>query len=84
MTTVKCWEGSIMSKKISRGMLFGARGNSGVILSQIFRGIADGLKDLEKASVADIANAFVEVYRKSNLGKLVGYYLSKKYLFNKR
>ena len=35
----------LMSKKVSRGMLFGARGNSGVILSQIFRGIADGLKD---------------------------------------
>lgn len=56
---------SIMSKKISRGMLFGARGNSGVILSQIFRGIADGLKDLEKASVADIANAFVSGYEKA-------------------
>ena len=56
---------SIMSKKISRGMLFGARGNSGVILSQIFRGIADGLKDLEKASIADIANAFVSGYEKA-------------------
>ena len=56
---------SIMSKKISRGMLFGARGNSGVILSQIFRGIADGLKDLEKASVMDIANAFVSGYEKA-------------------
>lgn len=56
---------SVMSKKISRGMLFGARGNSGVILSQIFRGISDGLKDIEKASVADIANAFVRGYEKA-------------------
>ncbi|MCR5462827.1 MAG: DAK2 domain-containing protein [bacterium] len=56
---------SVMSKKISRGMLFGARGNSGVILSQIFRGISDGLKDIEKASVADIANAFVSGYEKA-------------------
>ena len=56
---------SVMSKKISRGMLFGARGNSGVILSQIFRGISDGLKDIEKASVTDIANAFVRGYEKA-------------------
>src|SRR5574344_2233955 len=31
-----------MAKKISRGMLMGARGNSGVILSQLFRGISKG------------------------------------------
>jgi dihydroxyacetone kinase-like predicted kinase len=49
----------IMSKKISRGMLFGARGNSGVILSQIFRGVADYLKDKEKANAIDLANAFI-------------------------
>ena len=49
----------LMSKKVSRGMLFGARGNSGVILSQIFRGIADGLKDKEKASAIDLANSFI-------------------------
>ena len=55
----------IMSKKIARGMLFGARGNSGVILSQIFRGIADGLKDIEKASVIDLANAFVSGYERA-------------------
>ncbi|MCR5308078.1 MAG: DAK2 domain-containing protein [bacterium] len=49
----------IMSKKISRGMLFGARGNSGVILSQIFRGVSDYLKDKEKANAIDLANAFI-------------------------
>ena len=28
-----------ISKKLSKGLLMGARGNSGVILSQIFRGV---------------------------------------------
>ncbi len=32
---------------VARGALIGARGNSGTILSQIFRGLADGLKDRE-------------------------------------
>ena len=56
---------SLMSKKLSRGMLFGARGNSGVILSQIFRGIADGLKDVEHACAMDLANAFISGYEKA-------------------
>lgn len=34
----------IMAKKLSRGLLMGARGNSGVILSQLFRGIHKGLE----------------------------------------
>ena len=38
-----------VAKKLARGMLMGARGNSGVILSQLFSGIAKGLKDYEKA-----------------------------------
>lgn len=36
---------------VSKGMLFGARGNSGVILSRIFAGIAKGL---EAADAADL------------------------------
>ena len=36
-------------KAISHGSLMGARGNSGVILSQILRGIADGCKEHESA-----------------------------------
>lgn len=47
-----------MSKKVSRGMLMGARGNSGVILSQFFRGIYKGFKDIKEASVKDFAKAF--------------------------
>ncbi len=38
-----------VAKKLARGMLMGARGNSGVILSQLFSGIAKGLKNYEKA-----------------------------------
>ena len=36
---------------ISDGMLLGARGNSGVILSRIFAGIAQGLSGLEQADI---------------------------------
>ena len=36
---------------VSDGMLTGARGNSGVILSRIFAGIARGLSDLEEADL---------------------------------
>ena len=42
-----------MSKKVSRGMLMGARGNSGVILSQFFRGIYKGFKDIKEGNVKD-------------------------------
>lgn len=48
-----------MTKVLSRGLLMGARGNSGVILSQIFRGFSDALETKETASVEDVANAFV-------------------------
>ena len=36
---------------VSHGMLLGARGNSGVILSRIFAGMAKGLKGLKKADM---------------------------------
>lgn len=49
-----------VSKKLARGMLLGARGNSGVILSQIFKGISNGLEGFEKADVNVIVNAFGE------------------------
>ena len=38
-------------------MLRGARGNSGVILSLLFRGFSKGLKEKEEASGADLADA---------------------------
>ena len=42
----------------SNGSLMGARGNSGVILSQLFRGFSDGLKGFDKADTKIIALAF--------------------------
>lgn len=41
----------------SAAMLRGARGNSGVILALLFRGLAKGLKGKTQASGADLANA---------------------------
>lgn len=46
-----------VAKAISRGSLMGARGNSGVILSQIFRGFARVLEGKEKADAMDLALA---------------------------
>ncbi len=40
-----------VSAKIAKGMLLGARGNSGVILSRIFAGIADGFMGSESVDV---------------------------------
>lgn len=37
-----------ISKKLAKGALMGARGNSGVILSQILRGISKGLEGKKK------------------------------------
>ncbi|MBQ7160255.1 MAG: DAK2 domain-containing protein [Clostridia bacterium] len=42
---------------VARGMLLGARGNSGVILSRIFAGVSQGLQGVERADVADIHRA---------------------------
>ena len=41
----------------SRGMLLGARGNSGVILSQFFAGMANGLENVETADAKKLAHA---------------------------
>ncbi len=47
-----------VSKQVSAAMLRGARGNSGVILAILFKGIAQGLQNLEVASGNDLINAF--------------------------
>ena len=49
---------SDICKPMSSGMLLGARGNSGVILSQIFRGICKGLQDKEEATALDLVRAY--------------------------
>lgn len=47
-----------VSKSAAAALLRGARGNSGVILSLIFRGISKGLKGLETADGVQLAAAF--------------------------
>lgn len=49
---------SEISKVFSRGLLMGARGNSGVITSQIFRGFAQGLEGLVEANAKQFSLAF--------------------------
>ena len=46
-----------LGKALSKGSLMGARGNSGVILSQIIRGIAKSIEDKETLTSMDIAEA---------------------------
>ena len=48
----------VISKKFSRGMLMGARGNSGVILSQLFRGLSKGFDGFEQVDAIRLAQAF--------------------------
>ena len=46
-----------VGKALSKGSLMGARGNSGVILSQIIRGIAKSVEGKDSLNVVDLANA---------------------------
>ena len=47
-----------VSAAAARGALMGARGNSGVILSQLLRGFSEGLEGIDEASTSDLAHAF--------------------------
>ena len=51
---------SSIAKSIAHGALMGARGNSGVILSQFWRGIAKGLEGKSSFNGKDFALALVE------------------------
>ena len=68
-----------ISKKLAKGALMGARGNSGVILSQILRGISKGLEGKEEVDVAEFAVAFYEgsaaAYKAVMRPKKVQYFL---------
>lgn len=48
---------SAVAQAMAKGTLMGARGNSGVILSQIFRGIAEDLADKESVTGPNMARA---------------------------
>jgi uncharacterized protein len=52
-----CSSVSDMSHSVSDGMLLSARGNSGVILSQIFEGMAAALEGIENADSAALVKA---------------------------
>ncbi|GEK91699.1 DAK2 domain-containing protein [Alkalibacterium kapii] len=47
-----------VSKALAKGLLMGARGNSGVILSQLFRGFSKTLEEKETANAQEMAQAF--------------------------
>ena len=47
-----------ISRKLARGMLMGARGNSGVILSQLFRGLSKGFEGFVAVDAINLAKAF--------------------------
>ncbi|WP_110943116.1 DAK2 domain-containing protein [Inediibacterium massiliense] len=46
-----------IAESMANGSLMGARGNSGVILSQLFRGFAKECENKEELTVVDLANA---------------------------
>lgn len=48
-----------IAKALSSGSLRGARGNSGVILSQLFRGFTKEIKDADVITVTILSNAFM-------------------------
>jgi len=49
-----------VTRTLSRGMLLGARGNSGVILSQFFAGMTKGFSKFKKANAVVVAKAMEE------------------------
>ncbi len=54
-----------VSAAFARGVLLGARGNSGVILSQIFAGINEGLSNRQTVTAEDLAQAYQKGITKS-------------------
>ena len=53
------------AKAVSQGMLLGARGNSGVILSRIFAGIAKGLEGRKEADIDAFSSAMNAAVREA-------------------
>ena len=49
-----------VAQAMARGALIGARGNSGVILSQIWNGLAQGLADKESVNGSELADALLK------------------------
>jgi hypothetical protein len=55
---VKTFRVSDISEALAKGSLLGARGNSGVILSQLIRGFADAVKGSDEITMAQFAKAW--------------------------
>ncbi len=55
-----------VARLFSRGLMMGARGNSGVITSQIFKGFSESCKGKNRLTVRELADAFMN-------GKVVAY-----------
>ncbi len=51
---------AMVTQKLSKGMLLGARGNSGVILSQFFAGMTKGFSKYKKADATAVGEAMQE------------------------
>ena len=51
---------SEVAQAMARGALIGARGNSGVILSQIWNGLAQGIEGKEKITGSDLVNGLLQ------------------------
>ncbi len=52
-------------KAIAWGALMGARGNSGIIMAQIFSGVAEGIEGKERLTAEDIAFSFSRAVKKA-------------------
>ncbi len=50
-------------KSVAKGMLLGARGNSGVILSQLFRGMSKELERNGYINAGELKNALIKAYK---------------------
>lgn len=59
---------SKVASDFAKGMLFGARGNSGVLSSRYFSGLAKGLEGHQKVGVFDFGVAMVTAYQTAYVG----------------
>ena len=56
---------SEVASEFAQGSLFGARGNSGVILSQFFAGMCEALADKKTATAKELADAYIRGVERS-------------------
>ena len=58
-------EAGDMADQMARNALMEARGNSGVILSQFFKGMSDGIKGMPHCGVEELAKSFIAARKNS-------------------